>query len=147
MRCSGAPDRPVAEEPMAVLNCAWVTFWPCIDAFSKVVSADPLSTLLPLFVMRLMNTPDDCTDTSPPDVTTWISWNESKLKYIGEEFEAMSVMLPPSRFHWTLLPDPKAAMPNCWPEADPPTFTPESTMDGAMLMTCHGSRAVGTFNI
>src|SRR5580704_17463301 len=132
---------------MAVLNSARVTFWPCIDAFSKVVSADPLSTLLPLFVIRLMNTPADCTETSPPAVTTWISWNESKLKYAGEEFDDMSVMLPPSRFHWTLPLWPKAETVNCCPEDEPPTFTPDSTMDGAMLMTCHGSRAVGIFNI
>src|ERR1700683_753093 len=111
--CSGAPERPVADEPIALLNWAWVTFCPCIDAFSYVMSAAPLNTLLPLFVIRLMNTPADCTDTSPPDVTTWISWNESKLKYTGEEFDDSSVMLPPSRFHWTLPLVPNADGVNC----------------------------------
>src|SRR5215468_7219747 len=103
MRLMGAPERPpLAPADALVLNAAWLTLLPCIEWFSKVASKPPLMTLLPLFVIRLMKTPDDCTETSPPPVTTWISWNESKLKYMGDELDDMSVMLPPSRFHCTL---------------------------------------------
>jgi hypothetical protein len=45
-----------------------------------VPTAVPLNTLLPLLVTRLMLRPLDCTETSPPPVTTWICSNESKLK-------------------------------------------------------------------
>jgi hypothetical protein len=37
---------------------------------------------------------------------------------------------------------PREVNPTCWPELDPPTFSPAST-PGVMLMICHGSRAVG----
>src|SRR5215467_1228913 len=109
MRLMGAPERPpFAPADRFVLNAAWLTLLPCMEWFSNVTSPPPFTTLLPLLVMRLMNTPDDCTETSPPPVTTWISWNESKLKYIGDELDDMSVMLPPSRFHCTLFDVPNA---------------------------------------
>ena len=46
---------------------------------TKVPTAEPLKTLLPLLVIRLMETPLDCTETSPPPLTTWICSSESKL--------------------------------------------------------------------
>src|SRR5579862_6412097 len=114
MRLIGAPDRPpFAPAEALATNAAWLTLLFCIEWFSNVMSAPPLITLLPLLVIRLMNTPDDCTETSPPPVTTWISWNESKLKYTGDELDDMSVMLPPSRFHCTLLDVPNALTVNC----------------------------------
>ena len=67
-------------------------------------TAEPLNTLLPLLVTRLIDRPDDCTETSPPPVVTWICSNESKLKYAGEEFDDRSVIDPPSRFHCTFAP-------------------------------------------
>ena len=67
------------------------------------------------------------------------------MKYDGEELDDMSVMLPPSRFHCTLLLVPAYEMVGCWPEAEPPTLTLLAEMPGAMFMMTHGSRAVGTF--
>src|SRR5690348_3325952 len=114
MRLIGAPDRPpLAPVAAFVLKAASLTLLLVIEWFSNVMSAPPLRTLLPLLVIRLMKTPDDCTETSPPPVTTWISWNESKLKYIGDELDDMSVMLPPSRFHCTLAEVPNALTVNC----------------------------------
>src|SRR3954454_17384820 len=92
-----------------------------------------------------MARPDDCTVTSPPPLVTWISENESKLKYAGEEFQDRSVIDPPSRFHCTLALVPREYRPPCWPDAEPPTFRPACT-PGVMLMICHGSRAVGIFS-
>src|SRR5262245_15779824 len=142
MRLIGFPERkPLAPES----NSSWLTLLPCVASFSKVPVAEPLNTLLPLLVTRLMDKPDDCTVTSPPPLVTWISENESKLKYDGEEFDERSVMDPPSRFHCTLAPVPREFRPTCWPDADPPTFRPACT-PGVMLMICHGSRAVGIFS-
>src|SRR5262249_40689959 len=65
---SGLPDR----KPFCpALNCACDTFCACILSFSKVPVKDPLKTLLPLLVTRLIETPCDWTDTSPPPVVTW----------------------------------------------------------------------------
>src|SRR6185436_17346922 len=59
MFCSGLPDR----NPLApASNCACDTFWPCIASFSKVNTDEPLNTLLPLLVTRLIDRPDDCTE-------------------------------------------------------------------------------------
>src|SRR5262245_56377997 len=91
---SGLPERNPFDPAS---TCAWETFWPCIASFSKVNTDEPLNTLLPLLVTRLIDRPDDCTETSPPPLTTWICSNESKLKYDGEEFEDKSVIEPPSR--------------------------------------------------
>src|SRR6478736_3397951 len=107
--------------------------------------ADPLNTFEPLLVTRLIDRPDDCTVTSPPPLVTWISENESKLKYDGEEFDDRSVIDPPSRFHCTFAVVPREARLTCWPEAEPPTLRPACT-PGVMLMTCQGSRAVGIFS-
>src|SRR4029079_13455781 len=98
-----------------------------------------------LLVTRLIDRPLDCTVTSPPPFVTWISENESKLKYDGEEFEERSVMDPPSRFHCTFAPVPRELRPTCWPEEDPPTLRPAWT-PGVILMICHGSRAVWIFS-
>ena len=68
-----------------------------------------MNTLLPLLVTRLIDRPDDCTETSPPPLVTWISENESKLKYDGEEFDDRSVIDPPSRFHCTFAEVPRDA--------------------------------------
>src|ERR1044072_1056993 len=89
--------------------------------------------------------PLDCTVTSPPPLVTWISENESKLKYDGEEFDDRSVIDPPSRFHCTLAWVPREARLTCCPAPAPPTLRPACT-PGVMLMTCHGSRAVGIFS-
>jgi len=67
------------------------------------------------------------------------------LKYDGEEFDDRSVIAPPSRFHCTLADVPRLERPTCWPDDDPPTLRPACT-PGVMLMTCHGSRAVGIFS-
>src|SRR5215831_5000513 len=109
------------------------------------MTPEPLNTFEPLLVTRLIDRPDDCTVTSPPPLVTWISENESKLKYDGEEFDDRSVIDPPSRFHCTLACVPREARLTCWPDDDPPTFKPAWT-PGVMLMTCHGSRAVGIFS-
>src|SRR6185436_17434610 len=106
---------------------------------------EPLNTLDPLLVTRLIDSPDDCKVTSPPPLVTWISENESKLKYAGEEFDDRSVIDPPSRFHCTLALVPREFRPTCWPEAEPPTLRPACT-PGVILMICHGSRAVGIFS-
>src|SRR5262249_59948312 len=124
------------------LNRSSLTLLPCVASFSKVVTAEPLNTLLPLLVTRLIARPDDCTVTSPPPLVTWISENESKLKYDGEEFDDRSVIEPPSRFHCTLAAVPREFRPTCWPDEDPPTLRPAWT-PGVMLMICQGSRAVG----
>src|SRR5262245_48084391 len=100
---SGLPERKPFDPEK---NISFVTLAPCMASFSNVASAEPLNTLLPLLVTRLMLRPPDCTDTSPPPVTTWICSNESKLKYAGEEFDERSVMAPPSRFHCTLACEP-----------------------------------------
>src|SRR3954464_14843851 len=92
-----------------------------------------------------MARPLDCTVTSPPPLVTWISENESKLKYDGEEFEDRSVIDPPSRFHCTLAPVPREFRPTCCPDEEPPTLSPACT-PGVMLMICQGSRAVGIFS-
>src|SRR4051812_20016961 len=116
---SGLPER----KPLApALNSASVTLFPCVASFSKLPLYVPLNTLLPLFVTRLMARPADCTDTSPPPVVTWIWSNESKLKYIGDEFDDRSVIDPPSRFHCTLAVEPRTWGVSCWPEAEPPTL-------------------------
>ena len=65
----GAPDRN-PDEPFT--NCFSVTLLFCILSFSKVPTAEPLNTLLPLLVTRLIDKPDDCTDTSPPPFVTEI---------------------------------------------------------------------------
>src|SRR5215471_13058879 len=109
------------------------------------MTPEPLNTLEPLLVTRLIDRPDDCTVTSPPPLVTWISENESKLKYDGEEFDERSVIDPPSRFHCTLAWVPREARLTCWPEAEPPTLRPACT-PGVMLMICQGSRAVGIFS-
>src|SRR5579862_7671301 len=136
----GLPERkPFAP---AELNCASDTLFDCMLEFSNVACAVPLNTLLPLLVTMLMLRPEDCTETSPPPFVTWICSSESKLKYTGEEFDERSVIAPPSRFHCTFAVVPRVASETCWPDADPPTFRPAWT-PGDMLMTCHGSRAVG----
>src|SRR5215471_2633791 len=127
------------------LNRSCVTFWACVASFSYVRTPEPLNTLLPLLVTRLIERPEDCTVTSPPPLVTWISENESKLKYDGEEFDDRSVIDPPSRFHCTFACVPRDARLTCCPEADPPTLRPACT-PGVMLMICHGSRAVGIFS-
>src|SRR5262245_36727403 len=77
IRCSGLPER----KPFApASNCAFDTLFPCIASFSKVNTDEPLNTLLPLLVTRLIDSPDDWIETSPPPLTTWICSNESKLK-------------------------------------------------------------------
>src|SRR5262245_23939226 len=142
MRCSGLPER----NPFApALNSSSLTLLFCILSFSKVNTDEPLNTLLPLLVTRLIDSPDDWIETSPPPLTTWICSNESKLKYDGEEFEERSVIEPPSRFHCTLALVPRDDRPTCWPEDEPPTFRPAWT-PGVMLMICHGSRADGIFS-
>ena len=45
----------------------------------RVPTAEPLNMLLPLLVTRLIETPLDCTETSPPPLITWICSSESKL--------------------------------------------------------------------
>src|SRR5262249_11331889 len=83
MRWRGLPDKPLPFGPE--LKSDSHTLFPRNFSFSKVNVPLPLNTLLPGFVSRLMNTPADCTspaactETSPPPVTTWISWNASKL--------------------------------------------------------------------
>src|SRR6476646_9710173 len=73
----GLPDR----KPFCpALNNSSVTLLPCVASFSKVPVPEPLNTLLPLLVTRLIERPLDCTVTSPPPLVTWISENESKLK-------------------------------------------------------------------
>src|SRR5262245_55059673 len=104
---------------------------------------DPLNVLLPLLVTRLTETPLDCTDASLPPVWIWISSKASKSKYIDEDDEAMSVMLPPSTFQTSLLPVPCATNVVCWPDLLPPTFWPDMMMPGVCSMTTHGSRADG----
>src|SRR4029079_11956643 len=90
---SGLPER----KPLApAVNSSSVTLSDCILSFSNVPLNVPLNTLLPLLVTRLIARPDDCTETSPPPVVTWICSNESKLKYDGEEFDDRSVIDPPS---------------------------------------------------
>src|SRR5262252_10069740 len=124
IRLIGLPER----NPFApALNRSSLTLLPCVASFSKVPVAEPLNTLLPLLVTRLIERPLDCTVTSPPPLVTWISENESKLKYDGEEFDERSVIDPPSRFHWTLACVPRDARLTCWPEADPPTLRPACT--------------------
>src|SRR5260370_41756137 len=138
----GLPDR----KPLApALNSACVTFCDCILLFSKVTCPVPLNTLLPLLVTRLIDRPLDCTETSPPPLVTRICSNESKLKYDGDEFDDRSVMAPPSRFHWTFAPVPREFSETCWPDEEPPTFSPACT-PGVMLMICQGSRADGIFS-
>src|SRR5262249_35993284 len=127
------------------LNRSSLTLLPCVASFSKVMTPEPLNTLEPLLVTRLIDRPDDCTVTSPPPLVTWISENESKLKYDGEEFDDRSVIDPPSRFHCTLAQVPREARLTCWPEADPPTLSPACTA-GVIFMICHGSRALGIFS-
>src|SRR5215207_344126 len=74
---SGLPER----KPFApASNSSCVTFCDCILSFSNVPLNVPLNTLLPLLVTRLIASPLDCTDTSPPPVVTWIWSKESKLK-------------------------------------------------------------------
>src|SRR5262245_37059034 len=142
IRLSGLPERkPFCPRS----NISFETFCPCIASFSNVPTADPLNTLLPLLVTRLIERPDDCTVTSPPPLVTWISENESKLKYDGDELDERSVIDPPSRFHWTFAVVPRDESVTCWPEVDPPTLRPAWT-PGVMLMICHGSRAVGIFS-
>src|SRR6516225_4621706 len=66
---TGLPDR----NPFCpALNCASETFCACIVSFENVPVTEPLNTLLPLFVTRLIDIPLDCTETSPPPVVTWI---------------------------------------------------------------------------
>src|SRR5688572_33410048 len=142
MRLIGFPDRKPFEPAS---KSSFETLLPCVLSFEKKPSAEPLNTLLPLFVTRLIERPLDCTVTSPPPLVTWICSNESKLKYDGEEFDDRSVIDPPSRFHCTLAAVPRELSPTCWPEDEPPTFNPACT-PGLMLMICHGSRAVGMFS-
>src|SRR3954453_19295721 len=142
MRLIGFPERkPFAPESKS----SWVTLLPWVASFSNVPTTDPLNTLLPLFVTRLIDRPLDWTVTSPPPLVTWISENESKLKYEGEEFDDRSVIDPPSRFHCTLALVPRELRPTCCPDDEPPTLRPACT-PGVMLMICHGSRAVGIFS-
>src|SRR5262245_33702011 len=66
---TGLPER----NPFCpALNCARETFWLCMLWFSNVPTTEPLYTLLPLLVTRLIDSPLDCTETSPPPVVTWI---------------------------------------------------------------------------
>src|SRR5262245_64257667 len=106
----GAPE---SRPPAPLRKSSSLTLLPCVASFSNVPRAVPLNTFEPDLVTRLIDRPDDCTDTSPPPVTTWICSNESKLKYEGEEFDERSVIEPPSRFHWTLAPVPKIERPTC----------------------------------
>ena len=55
----------------------------------------------------------------------------------------MSVMLPPSTFHTSLLPVPWAMNVDCWPDLFPPTFCWFMMMPGVCSSTTHGSRADG----
>src|SRR5687767_12341878 len=114
-------------------------------SFWNVPTSEPLNTLLPLLVTRLIDRPDDCTDTSPPPLVTEIWSKESKLKYAGDEFDDRSVIDPPSRFHCTFELVPREVRPTCWPDAEPPTLRPAWT-PGVMPMICQGSRAVGIFS-
>src|SRR5688572_10841094 len=138
----GAPER---NPPVPNANCSSVTLLACILSFWNVPTAEPLNTLLPLLVTRLIDRPDDCTETSPPPLVTEIWSNESKLKYAGDEFDDRSVIDPPSRFHCTFAPVPREFKPTCWPEEEPPTLRPACT-PGVMPMICQGSRAVGIFS-
>ena len=128
------------------MNKSSLTLLACIASFENVAVALPLKTFEPLLVTRLIDSPPDCTETSPPPVVTWICSNESKLKYADDEFDDRSVTDPPSRFHCTLALEPYTVGVNCCPDRDPPTLALLSCTPGAMLMTCHGSRAVGMFS-
>src|ERR1043166_5423754 len=66
---TGLPERkPFCPRSKSALD----TFCPCVLWFSKVPTTEPLNTLLPLLVTRLIERPLDCTETSPPPVVTWI---------------------------------------------------------------------------
>src|SRR3954464_9262578 len=134
----GLPDRKPFW-PCVVSSSVTLLF--CVASFSYVTTPEPLNTLLPLLVTRLIARPEDCTVTSPPPLVTWISENESKLKYDGEEFDDRSVIDPPSRFHCTFAAVPREFRPTCCPDEEPPTLSPACT-PGVMLMICQGSRAV-----
>src|SRR5262245_19758640 len=57
IRMIGAPERnPLVPWPKSSRE----TLLFCIASFSNVPRTEPLNTLLPLFVTRLMNRPDDC---------------------------------------------------------------------------------------
>src|SRR4029077_14715413 len=81
---------------------------------------------------------------SCPAVEAWISSKLSKLKYVGEEVDPMSVMLIPSIVHTTSWGRvPLEAKLDCWPVSLPPMLTRSTSTPGTPRSSAKGSRDVG----